>query len=169
MKFNRIIILFAVLALCSCSKLPMKDFIGVWTVSQVEAHDITSDNDRIISTQAASPCFFVGEQMEFQKTKVIPCPTAIENIGKYEDFSGTFEYIFDSKSSSITFPEVNCFSSFTDPSTGYSSASSYTIYEIKYKVNRQDNNTLYLSGERFEYDNLGNAERCYRADIILTR
>lgn len=169
MKLNRIIILFTVLALFSCTKLPRKDFIGVWTVSQVEAHDITSDKDRIMSTQAASPCFFVGEQMEFQKTKIIPCPTSTENIRQYEEFPGTFDYIYDSQKSCITFPEVNYFSSFTDPNTGYSSASSYTIYEITYKVSLHDQNTLFLSGERYEYDNLGNAVRVYRADIVLKR
>lgn len=169
MKFNRTIILITVLVLCSCSKLPMRDFLGVWTVSQIEAYSITSDNDQLISNQAASPCFFVGEQMEFKKTKVIPCPTSTENIRQYEEFPGTFDYKYDSKGACITFPEVSYLSVFNDPETGYSSVSAYSLDEITYRVSLHDRNILYLSGVRYKFDKLGNAELIYKADIILKR
>lgn len=169
MKARHTSILFAIIVLCSCSKLPMKDFLGVWTVSQVEAHDITSNNDRIVSTQAASPCFFVGEQMEFTKTKIIPCPTSTINLKEYKDFPGTFDYTYDSTGSCITIHEVSYINVFHDPETGYSSTSAISIAAITYKISLHDSNTLCLSGERYEYDKLGNATRCYTADIILKR
>ena len=168
-RLGRILIIGAFLSLASCGKMPQKDFLGVWTVEQVDAHDISSDSDRLVSTKAASPCFFVGEQMEFTKTKIIPCPTSTINLREYPDFPGTFDYLYDSKASCITIPEVSYISVIHDPNTGYDSASSITIYEMKYNVKLHDNSTLYLSGERYEHDNLGNAVRCYKADVILKR
>lgn len=165
----RILYLALIVAICSCNKLPMRDFLGVWTVEQVEAHDITSNNDRLVSREAASPCFYVGEQMEFTKTKIIPCPTSTVNLLAYPDFPGTFDYTYDSKGSCITIPEVNYLSVTHDPNTGLNSASSITLYEMMYVMSLREDNTLHLSGIRYEYDNLGNTKRCYKADVVLKR
>lgn len=167
--FRKLIFFAFTVGLCSCSKLPMKDFLGEWTVEQVEAHSITSNNDRLVSTQAASPCFFVGEQMEFTKTKIIPCPTSTINLREYPDFPGTFDYSYDSKGSCITIPEVSYLLVTHDSNTGLDSASSFTMYEMKYLIKLHDNSTLFLSGVRYEYDNLGNAVLSYKADVVLKR
>ena len=138
-------------------------------VESVEAHDVTSSEDRLVSTQAAGPCFFVGEKMSFLESAVIPCPSSTLTLRMYPDFKGTFDYVYDSKAGTITFPEVTYMLVENEGVPGMEGINVTILYEMTYNLKRLDDSTLRLQGERNEYDKLGNLKRRYSAEVVLKR
>lgn len=139
-------IILSFLLVCSCSRLPMKDFLGEWTVDAVDATILTEGGGYVTSDLGASPCFCVGEKMTFTKSTIIPCPSSVVNLKQYDEFPGTFAYRYDAEGSCITIPGVSYTSVVRIPETGYESVSTITIGEMIYAIKLHDGNTLYLHG-----------------------
>lgn len=138
-------------------------------MESVEAHDVTSSEDRLVSTQAASPCFLVGEKMTFLESAVIPCPSSTQTLSMYPDFKGTFDYTYDSKAGTITFPEVTYMLVENEGLPEKQRITATTLFEMTYNTEYRDDSTLRLQGERNEYDKLGNVTRRYSAKVVLKR
>lgn len=168
---KKIAIVVLAIALTACSKIQEQNILGVWTVENVDQTFTTDGTSGPINTKEDGVIFYEGDQMEFTKTSIIPCPSIISEYGltRFPEFPGSFDYVFDSASSCITIPERHFEWSFDDPETGYHGDASMTIRTLTYNVIKQDNSTLCLTRENDVHDEKGNYVGVDHYRVTLSR
>lgn len=161
-------LLFTILALSlfSCNKISQLDLQGSWTVDSIQQQEITANMDSgWKSEMAASSIFFVGESLTFNKSSIIPCPSAASMVKDYDDYPGYVAYSLSGHT--LVIPEQN-YSYYRIDSNGDASAGQITFRALEFEVGIADNE-MDLTGKFEETDNLGNVKRRVNVRIDLSR
>lgn len=154
------------LALVSCSKISQSDLQGNWTVDSIQQQEITADTDSGWKPQTAlSSIFFVGETLTFNKSTIIPCPSAISYIKDFDNYPGYVNYSLSGNR--LVIPEQT-YSYYRLEDDGTASYGESTFMALEFEVGLTGTE-MDLIGKLEETDILGNVKRRVNVMIDLTK
>jgi len=119
------------LALVSCSKISQSDMQGDWAVDSIQQQEVTADTDSGWKPQTAvSSIFIVGETLTFNKSTIIPCPSAISFVKDYDNYPGYVNYSLSGNR--LVIPEQHYYyARIEDDGTGSAGESTFMALEFE--------------------------------------
>ena len=159
-------VLLVAIVLVACGKISQSQLQGNWYVSNILTQEITSNTDTGWTPQEGlSAIFTVHEILTFNKSVIIPCPSADAILEGYDDYKGEVRYMLSG--TKLTIPEIH-YSKYKEHTDGTVEASETTYSELSFEV-ATNGKQMVLTGTSEVYDNLGNVRKRINMRIELSK